>query len=348
MALTIPNLQSSPTFDAQSDLDTTDWAANLASETGTGVVSGMLCSPNTGMTISIAAGTFIISGIEYTYAGGTGVATIGAASTYDRKDIVSINAAGTITVTAGTPGTVAGWTRSSSALPPVKPSIPASNVILCEVYVASTTTTIATGNIVDKTTLCNPVLPSLGSAGQVAGVNAAANGLQFRSATPTTIPTALQSLTASSDNILTGGVVALSLGDIYVGMCVEWDVQLIKTAAGTSTWSMYVRVGTTTAGATSDTAVATWTSGTNTAAIDQSSIRVKARCTSITSGSATFACAAFAQNELTTATGLGLFASPIPGSTATVTVSTAQSIHLDITPGASAVMTAATFVTRAG
>ena len=163
---------------------------------------------------------------------------------------------------------------------------------------------------------------------------------------PTAVPTGMQSLTASSDNILTGSVAAFAAGDIEVGTCYEWNVQLIKTAAGVATWSMNVRVGTTAAGTTTDTSIATWTSGTNTAAIDQSTVRVVARCTSITTGSATFACAAYAQNELTTATGLGLFATPIPGSTATCTVSTAQSIHLDVTPGASAVMTAISFVAR--
>ena len=346
MAFLIPNLESSPTFDGQGVFDSTDLAAILASEVGTGVISGMTCTPNTGMTLSIAAGTFIIAGVEYTYAGGTGVATIGAASTNDRKDIVSINAAGTITVTAGTPATVPGWNRSSTVLPPVKPSIPANNVLLCEVYVASTTTTVATGNIIDKTTICSLVLPAAGTAGQISGMSAAATSVVWRSMAPTALPTALQSLTASSDNMLTGGILPFAAGDIAVGSTWEWDVQLIKTAAGTATFSVTVRVGTTTGGTTSDTAIATFTSGTNTAAIDQSHVRVVARCTSISAGAATFACAAFSQNELTSATGLGLFASPIPGSTATVTVSTAQSIHLDVTPGASAVMTAATFGRR--
>ena len=188
----------------------------------------------------------------------------------------------------------------------------------------------------------------LGAAATVPRVNPGATSLEYGLQAPTTLPTALQSLTASSDNILTGGVVAFSAGDIAVGFCVEWDVQLLKTGAGVTTWSMTARIGTTAGGTTTDTAVATWTSGTNTAAIDQSHVRVVARCTSIAAGVATFACAAFAQNELTSATGLGLFASPIPGSTATVTVATAQSIHLDVTPGASAVMTAATFVKRLG
>ena len=38
-------------------------------------------------------------------------------------------------------------------MPPVKPAIPANNLLLGEVYVASTTTTVASGNIIDKTTV---------------------------------------------------------------------------------------------------------------------------------------------------------------------------------------------------
>ena len=345
MPLTVPNIETAPTFDAQALMDSTDLAAIIASEYGNGVISGCLVTPSSLMTVTVASGSVLINNAVVACAGGT--VTAGAASTYDRKDIVVINSSGTISITAGTPCATAGWTQAASGAPPVKPSIPANSVILAELYIASTTTTVASGNIIDKTTtVLGSVIPALGTAGQVPGVTAAGTGLTFRSMAPTALPTSTQSLTASSDNILTGGVAPFTAGDIAVGSCWEWDVQLIKTAAGTNTWSLYVRVGTTTSGTTTDTAIATFTSGTNTAAIDQSTIKVVARCTSIASGSATFACAAFAQNELTTATGLGQFASPIPGSTATCTVSTAQSIHLDVTPGSSAVMTAVTAVRR--
>jgi|HubBroStandDraft_1064217.scaffolds.fasta_scaffold137627_2 hypothetical protein len=56
-------------------------------------------------------------------------------------------------VTPHTPCGVAGWTRYSPPFTaPVKPAIPSGSVLLAEVYVASTTTAIAVGNIIDKTT----------------------------------------------------------------------------------------------------------------------------------------------------------------------------------------------------
>ncbi len=58
--------------------------------------------------------------------------------------------AGTANPTGG-----AGWTRTSTVLPPVKPSVPSGAILVGEVYVegtgATATTTIAAGNIVDKT-----------------------------------------------------------------------------------------------------------------------------------------------------------------------------------------------------
>ncbi len=151
MALTIPNIEAGPTFDAQSVPDATDWATQSASESGTGVISGMTVSPSSLMTVAVASGVYVIAGVIYTYAGGTVAA--GAASSTDRRDIVTINAAGTLTVTAGTACGTAGWTRTSAGLPPVKPAIPSGGCLLGELYVANTTTTVASGNIIDKTTL---------------------------------------------------------------------------------------------------------------------------------------------------------------------------------------------------
>lgn len=157
MALVIPNIESitngSNGYDFQSVPDATDWAARDAGDSGAAyVVTGMTVSQHTGsdMLVSIAAGTYAISGVLYTYAGGT--ATVSGASATDRRDIVSINAAGTVTVTAGTACGTAGWIRTSNtALPPVKPAIPAANVLLAEVAVPSSITVVANIMIVDKT-----------------------------------------------------------------------------------------------------------------------------------------------------------------------------------------------------
>jgi len=53
-------------------------------------------------------------------------------------------------ILAGTPCAVAGWTRNSSTPPPMKPAIPATGVLLAEVYVPGSASSIAAKNIVDK------------------------------------------------------------------------------------------------------------------------------------------------------------------------------------------------------
>ena len=155
MTLTIPDIQNitnaSNGYDFQAWPDATDWAAQSASEDGTYVISGMGVTADTGLTVTVAAGTYAINGTLYTYAGGTVAATSASAS--DRRDIVSINTSGTLTVTAGTACGTAGWIRTTAALPPVKPAIPANNCLLGELAILSTTSTIASINIVDKTTL---------------------------------------------------------------------------------------------------------------------------------------------------------------------------------------------------
>lgn len=156
MTLTIPNIQSitnaSNGYDMQAWDDETDDLAALYASSGTAyVISGVTVSPSSGMTVAVAAGYYAINGTIYSYAGGT--VAVSAAGTYDRRDIISINSSGTLTVTAGTQCGTAGWVRTTTALPPVKPSIPANNCLLAEIAVLSTTTTVAAINIVDKTTI---------------------------------------------------------------------------------------------------------------------------------------------------------------------------------------------------
>jgi hypothetical protein len=115
-------------------------------------------------------------------------------------------------------------------------------------------------------------------------------------------------------------------------------VGLTKTAAagGTNTWQVRLAFGT--AGTNSDAAIATWTSGTNTAAIDQAILVIEVRVTG-TGGTATATGIAFYNNTLTNATGLGII-NAAPGSTATFNAgATTPFIHVDVSPGASAVMT---------
>lgn len=163
MALTVPNIQSSPTFDGQSIDDSTDDQARALADNQTGVLSGCAVSPHTGsdMNVAIAAGVVAVAGVVVVVSAVTSLA-VSAASTTDRRDIVTVNSSGVVSVTAGAAGSTAGWSRSSTGLPSVKPTIPASSVLLAEVYVegsgATATTAIATGNIIDKTLIIpNPL-----------------------------------------------------------------------------------------------------------------------------------------------------------------------------------------------
>lgn len=151
---------------------------------------------------------------------------------------------------------------------------------------------------------------------------------------------ATTSLTASTEVVQGGTLFQLGTSYLQVGARFRWYLVVNKTAAGTATWAMKVKYGT--AGTTGDAAIASWTSGTNTAAIDQAVIIVECAITALGSGtSATAACVAFSSNRLTDVTGLGKI-DPIPGSTAGFdSTATNPYFHIDITAGASAVMVGA-------
>ena len=155
MALIIPTIESSPSFDAQAWMDSTDLAALTLALSGTGVVTGCIVSQNDGssMSCAVAAGTAMINGLTVGVASVSSL-TIGNASASDRRDIVVVNSSGSVSVVAGTPCGTASWTRASTGLPPIKPSIPANSALLGEVTVGASTTVITTAaNIIDKTTI---------------------------------------------------------------------------------------------------------------------------------------------------------------------------------------------------
>lgn len=149
---------------------------------------------------------------------------------------------------------------------------------------------------------------------------------------------ATTSLTASTQVVQGGTLFQLPTGYLAVGQRYRWMINLIKTAAGTATWTAKVCYGVN--GTTADGAIATWTSGTNTAAVDQATLIIEMRITALGSGtSATAACTAFYTNTLTNATGFGVI-NPVPGSTAGFdSTATTPYFHVDLTMGASAVVT---------
>ena len=135
----MPNV-SDAGFADQSEPDATDIAILVSGYAMTGVVSGCAVTAQTSpdMTVAVAVGVVSVAGINAAVAAGN--VTIGAAhATAPRKDIVVVGSTGTKAVVAGT-----------AAVQLLKPAIPASSVVLAEVYVPAADTAIASNQITDK------------------------------------------------------------------------------------------------------------------------------------------------------------------------------------------------------
>jgi hypothetical protein len=164
-------------------------------------------------------------------------------------------------------------------------------------------------------------------------INAGTGGTPGGVGTPAATTT---SFTASTAVVAGGTSVALTTGQLFVGSRYRFHIDMIKTAAGVATWTAAVKFGT--ANTNADAAIATWTSGTNTAAIDQCLLIIEMVVLTL-GASATAACTAFYVNTLTNATGFGSIAA-VPSPTAAFnSTSTSPFLHVDITQGASAVVT---------
>lgn len=189
MALTMPTVESAPTFDAQAVPDATDWAALAAGVDQTGVLSGGAVTPHTGtdMAVNVADLYAVVQGTSYFLAATTNIA-IANASTSDRRDIViftpgiGIETSGSGTAHSaackGVPASISSWSFAASVAPPVKPPIPSGSVLLREVYVAGSSTAITTTCLVDKTVIVvGPyALPPTGvEATDMANLQAAVN-----------------------------------------------------------------------------------------------------------------------------------------------------------------------------
>lgn len=259
----------------------------------------------------------LVSGISVTAAGGNLVTNPNAAT--DATGTTSATSNSTLQVTQVTGVTPPGGQSFTTAYQIVK--VWPVTVLRAEDGTAAKTH--AAGD---------PFTPSIG-AGALNTFSQGVGGV----GTPAT---AAQSLTASAANLVTGTSVALVTGALNVGTRYRFHLGVNKTAAGVATWTAAVKFGT--ANTTSDAAIATWTSGTNTALIDTAILIIEVRVTALGSGtSATATCMAFYVNAQGTAiTGLGSIAAA-PGSTAGFnSTATSPFLHIDITPGASAVMTA--------
>jgi hypothetical protein len=273
--LTVPNIQNltnaSNGYDAQCWDDETDDFALLYALSGQAyVITGMQVTPSSGMTVAVAAGTFVINGTVYTYAGGTVTVGANSGSSGDRRDIISINSSGTLTVTAGTPCGTSGWVRTTNALPPVKPSIPSNNCILGEVFVNYNLTTVAAINIVDKTTI----------AGGAPGTLLARAFFAPSSVTTYTIVAAATGVTALDTTNLVVTFIAPPSGSV--------EVEMIGMVEGTTTAGKFVYFAVVSTTSSPGTLVGVvglvYSTPTTTALDDESTVVMKELITGLTPG----------------------------------------------------------------
>jgi len=119
----------------------TEGNADLLGARHWGVLSGLQVTENTtpDMSVLVAAGSCIVNATEITKTTSTNVTISAADDTNPRWDIITINDAGTIAATAGTP-----------AADPYPPALPANNILLALVYVAAGVSQITNANIYDR------------------------------------------------------------------------------------------------------------------------------------------------------------------------------------------------------
>jgi len=123
---------------------------------GTAVMSGCeAAATGISLDVAVAAGSVQISGVEVAVAAGS--VTLDTGSAFDRYDLVTVNAAGTLVVTNGA------GTRKC-------PVQPADTCLLAIVFVPAGATVIATGDVYDARMLASLVaVGDLRTSGIIAG-----------------------------------------------------------------------------------------------------------------------------------------------------------------------------------
>lgn len=151
------------------------------------------------------------------------------------------------------------------------------------------------------------------------------------------IASAAQSLTATTQNLITGTSIALPTGSLKVGSKFLWNLGLIKTAAGAGSQTLYVKYGVN--NTIADATVAHWVTAAATAAIDQGSYTFIMEILTL-GASGTAKCVCFSTNTLTDVTGLGRAPLGPNQSFALNTNATNPYLHIDVYSASSTVMTA--------
>lgn len=246
MPYTLPNVESSPTYPAQAVPDQTDLqiVAALGNQTGVKPATHQcLVSPGSGYSVNVDSGTIYVAGTSVSVSAVTNLAPSAAPSSGagDRRDIVVVNSSGTVSITAGTPCGTSNWTADDGLLglnPPAKPAIPSNSCVLGEIYIPGGwgSTSLASGNLIDKTSLLTATAGATGPAGPTGATGA--TGAAGAAGSPAAIPAqALQSANmtfASSAPVLTAGSTVV---DGYT--CLSGDVILLvgqTTASQNGPW----------------------------------------------------------------------------------------------------------------
>ena len=157
--------------------------ALFAAFRGTAVMSGCeVSATGTSRTVSITAGSVQINGEVIAVSAGS--VTLDAGSTFDRYDLVSVNASGSKIVTKGT-------TKRKC------PTQPADTCLLAIVFVPAGATVIATGDVSDARMLTEQVAMYRALAGQLTASRIYADNLYYRRITPTASDTPVVSRTGA-------------------------------------------------------------------------------------------------------------------------------------------------------
>jgi len=136
-----------------SDTLNTKLSTNYSSAARKTVLEGLTMTGTGAQTINVAAGYYVGSDGKARYSAGNATFALSAAegATNYRYDLITINDAGTITETTGTP----------SATAPVIPSVPADHTILGYVFRDINDNTTSTNDVGDMRTLWSPVMDKI-------------------------------------------------------------------------------------------------------------------------------------------------------------------------------------------
>ena len=126
-------------YDSQSQPFASDFDALLQRDMG--VVSGCAADANgTGLGVDVTAGTVVVNGNIVAVSAGTPAVTLTAADgSNPRIDLIHVNGSGTIAKTDGT-----------AAAAPVAPALPADVVLLAQIHLPASTTTLTDAMVTDK------------------------------------------------------------------------------------------------------------------------------------------------------------------------------------------------------